>query len=163
MLQFNPEHRKLYEDLAGIYELPTPLLYSDFDFQIGYLSAVDTAISSIRDIETKAGIRFDTIMSLNFVNPFPWLMQRSAPLHVAIGADPGRAVPPPGLEEEQAVADTDLVLLPTCPPTANNSILYTLYIPALTNHRRIKLDACYDAFIHPKFDTALGPRNAPAS
>lgn len=156
MMRFYPEHGKLYEELADINELPTPLLYSDFDFQVGYLRAVDTAIDSIREIETKAGIRFDTIMSLNFVNPFPWLMERSAPLHVAIGADPGRAVPPPGSQEEQAVADTDLVLLPTCPPTANNKILYTLYEPALTKHRRIKLDACYDAFIHPKFASALG-------
>ncbi|MFE0015369.1 hypothetical protein ACFWXH_11030 [Mesorhizobium sp. NPDC059054] len=157
MMRFYPEHGKLYEELADINELPTPLLYSDFDFQIGYLRGVDTAIDSIREIETKADIRFDTIMSLNFVNPFPWLMERSAPLHVAIGADPGRAVPPPGAQEEQAVADTDLVLLPTCPPTANNKILHTLYEPALTKHRRIKLDACYDAFIHPKFDAALGP------
>lgn len=161
MMRFYPQHAKLYEELADIDELPTPLLYSDFDFQIGYLSAVDTAIDSIRNIESKAGVRFNTIMSLNFVNPFPWLMERSAPLHVAIGADPGRAVPTPGEEEEEAVANTDLVLLPTCPPTSNNKILYKLYEPALTKHRRIRLDSCYDAFIHPKFDTALGPDVVP--
>lgn len=161
MMRFYPQHAKLYEELADIGELPTPLLYSDFDFQIGYLSAVDTAIDSIRNIESKAGVRFNTIMSLNFVNPFPWLMERSAPLHVAIGADPGRAVPTPGEEEEEAVANTDLVLLPTCPPTSNNKILYKLYERALTKHRRIRLDSCYDAFIHPKFDTALGPDVVP--
>lgn len=155
MLRFYPEHRSLYTDLIGAGELPTPLLYSDFDFQIGYLSAVDTAIDSIRRLEADKAIRFDTMMSLNFVNPFPWLMERSAPLHIAIGADPMRAVPKPGSTEEAAVANTDLVLLPTCPLTTANAMLYDMYKSALTQHRRIQLDACYDAFVHPRFLSAL--------
>lgn len=155
MLRFYPEHWSLYTDLIGAGELPTPLLYSDFDFQIGYLSAVDTAIDSIRRLEADKAIRFDTMMSLNFVNPFPWLMERSAPLHIAIGADPMRAVPKPGSTEEAAVANTDLVLLPTCPLTTANAMLYDMYKSALTQHRRIQLDACYDAFVHPRFLSAL--------
>lgn len=157
MLRFYSEHSGLYQDLADVNELPNPLFYSDFEFQIAYLKTVAMAIGSIQDIETRAGIRFGTIMSLNFVNPFPWLMERSAPLHITIGADPGRTVPLPGSAEEQAVAATDLVLLPTCPPTANNKILYMLHEPALAGHRRFKLNQCYDAFVHPRFDKALGP------
>src|SRR5690606_6915003 len=106
MLNFYPEHRALYDDLAVVGELPTPALYSDFDFQMIYLSNVDTAIDSIRALESRSGVHFDTIMSLNFVNPFPWLMDRSAPPSIAIGADPTRAVPLPGSKEEAAVADT---------------------------------------------------------
>lgn len=157
MLRFYSEHSGLYQELANVNELPNPLFYSDFEFQIVYLKTVDMAIDTIRDIETRTGVRFGTIMSLNFVNPFPWLMERSAPLHITIGADPGRTVPLPGSAEEQAVANTDLILLPTCPPTANNKILYTLYEPALAEHRRFKLNQCYDAFVHPRFDKALGP------
>lgn len=155
MTKFYPEHRSLYSDLTQVGELATPVLYSDFDFQIIYLSNVDTAIDSIRKLEADKGIRFETMMSLNFVNPFPWLMQRSAPLHIAIGADPSRAVPDPGSIEEDAVAATDLILLPTCPPTTANAALYEMYKSAMTKHRRIELDACYDAFIHPKFLGAL--------
>ncbi len=158
MLRFYPEHRALYDNLVAVGELPTPVLYSDFDFQIGYLSAVDTAIDSIRALEAETGVRFDTIMSLNFVNPFPWLMDREAPLHIAIGADPTRAVPAPDSKEESAVADTDLVLYPTCPPTTANAMLYEMYSPALARHRRIRLDACYDAFVHPRFAAALAGR-----
>ncbi|WP_313956070.1 hypothetical protein [Mesorhizobium amorphae] len=156
MLRFYSEHSGLYQDMADVNELPNPLFYSDFEFQIVYLKTVDMAIDTIRDIETRTGVRFGTIMSLNFVNPFPWLMERSAPLHITIGADPGRTVPLPGSAEEQAVANTDLILLPTCPPTANNKILYTLYEPALAEHRRFKLNQCYDAFVHPRFDKSLG-------
>ena len=155
MLKFYPEHRQLYTDLTNAGELPTPLLYSDFDFQVTYLSNVDTAVDSIRKLETDKGVHFNTLMSLNFVNPFPWLLDRSAPLHIAIGADPMRAVPTPGSTEEAAVADTDLVLVPTCPPTTANAALYEMYKSALTQHRRIELDACYDAFVHPRFFAAL--------
>jgi hypothetical protein len=83
-------------------------------------------------------------------------MDRSAPLYIAIGADPTRAVPDPGSQEENAVANTDLVLYPTCPPTTANAMLYDMYRQGLAKHRRIKLDACYDAFINPKFASALG-------
>lgn len=158
MLREYPKLRAAYEDLVAVGELPTPVLYSDFDFQIAYLSAVDTAIDSIRALEARTGIHFDTIMSLNFVNPFPWLMDRSAPHYIAIGADPTRAVPDPGSQEENAVANTDLVLYPTCPPTTANAMLYDMYRQGLAKHRRIKLDACYDAFINPKFASALGPQ-----
>ncbi len=162
MLAIYPEHRPLYDALTAAGELSTPVLYSDFDFQIVYLSAVDTAIDSIRTLEARAGVHFDTIMSLNFVNPFPWLMDRSAPLYIAIGADPMRAVPEPGSREETAAAGADLVLYPTCPPTTANAILYDMYKSALGKHRRIKLDACYDAFVNPKFAEALGPFLDPA-
>lgn len=157
MARMYPKLRGSYEELSEAGELPTPVLYSDFDFQIGYLSNVDTAIDSVRALEAQKSIHFDTIMSLNFVNPFPWLMDRSAPHTIAIGADPTRAVPEPGSREESAVAATDLVLYPTCPPTTANAILYDMYRKGLSKHRRIKLDACYDAFIHPKFASALGP------
>lgn len=151
LLGFYPTHRQLYEDMVAVNELPTPVLYSDFDFQIIHLIATDQAISSIRALEAAKDIRFDTIMSLNFVNPYPWLMDREAPLHVAIGADPFRAVPTPGSEEESAVAATDLVLYPTCPPTTANAELYRMYEAALVGHTRIKLNDCYDAFVNPKF------------
>ncbi|WP_269929700.1 hypothetical protein [Aminobacter sp. HY435] len=155
MTEFYPEHRSHYSDLTEVGELATPMLYSDFDFQVTYLRNVDTAIDSIRKLEADKGVRFETIMSLNFVNPFPWLMDRSAPLHIAIGADPSRAVPDPGSTEEGAVSETDLILLPTCPPTTANASLYEMYKSALTGHRRIELDACYDAFVHSKFFGAL--------
>jgi hypothetical protein len=156
MLKFYPEHRTLYDDMIAVDELPTPVLYSDFDFQVIYLQSIDSAIDAIHEWERQRNIRFDTMMSLNFVNPFPWLMDRQAPLHISIGADPTRAVPAPGSEEEQAAADTDLVLYPTCPPTTANAMLFDMYKPALTKHLRMKLTDCYDAYVHPKFSTAFG-------
>ncbi len=156
MLEIYPTHPLTYGLLVRSSELPSPLLYSDFDFQAAHLMAIDRAIGAIEALERANGIRFETIMSLNFVNPFPWLMQRSAPLHVAIGADPTRAVPPPDADVAAAMRDTDLVLYPRCPPTTANADLFRLYAPMLSEHRRIRLDACFDAFVHPRFAAALG-------
>lgn len=151
MLRFYPEHRGQYEDMIAVNELPTPVLYSDFDFQVIYLKSVDTAIDTIRAWENDRGVRFETIMSLNFVNPFPWLMDRQAPLYIAIGADPTRAVPDLGSDEETAASQVDLALYPTCPPTTANAMLFDMYKNALSKHIKVKLTDCYDAYVNPKF------------
>src|SRR5690606_39172701 len=113
------------------------------------------AVSDIVALEGRKDIYFDTMMELNFVDPFPYLMGRQSPKYIAIGADPTRAVPTPGPEVENAVRDTDLVLYPTCPLTTDNPALYQLYAPALKRHIHIKLNGCFDAFVHPKFAAAL--------
>jgi hypothetical protein len=151
MIEFYPPHRALYEDIVRMGELPSFILYSDFDFQITHLKAIDRAIDNIRALEAENGVRFETIMALNFVNPFPWLMDRSAPKHVAIGADPMRAVPPPGPLVADSIRETDLILHPKCPPTTANAALLELYAPMMAGHRKIALDPCYDAYVHPKF------------
>jgi hypothetical protein len=155
MIAFYGAHQHEFEDLVQVGELPTPVLYSDFDFQIVHMMATDRVIASIRKLEADTGIRFDTIMSLNFVNPIPYLMDRSAPKHIAIGADPSRAVPRPGPLVTEAVENADLVLYPRCPLTTANSDLNKIYAPMLAKHRYIQLDECYDAFVHPRFADKL--------
>jgi hypothetical protein len=141
--------RLAFESIAASGELPSNILYSEYDFQITFLRSVDQAISSIRALENKHDIRFETILSLNFTNPFPYLMDRQAPLHLTVGADPFRAVPPAGSSELAAVAAADLVLFPTCPVTTSNLALTQIYARGLEKHSRIKLDDCFDAFVHP--------------
>ena len=149
MLRFYPGHRDAYSDLVESRNLPTPLLFSDPDFQATYLLAVDHAVGAIRRLEIEHGVRFDTIWSLNNYNPFPWLLDRSAPRALPIAADPMRTVPTPGSAEQRAVAMTDLVLYPTCPTTLMNADLLDTYAAGLVDHHRIELTECYDAFIEP--------------
>ena len=157
MLKFYPEHLPLYEDFIGAGELPTPILHSDFDFQLVQLLAADKAVSSIQALEAAKGVRFETMMTLSFVNIMPWLMDRQAPLHIAIGADPFRAVPEPGGEELLAVSAVDIALYPKCPSTTATAKLLEIYAPALKDHVRINLDACFDAFVHPRLAGKLIP------
>ncbi len=141
-------YRPAYQALAEAGELPSFLLYSDFEFQSQWLKNADEVISAIETFETANKVRFETIMTIDFTNPFPWLMDRHAPKYIAIGADPYRAVPPLDAHVKQAVDAVDLALYPTCPPTAARLALLNLYQPVLAEgHRRITLTPCFDAFV----------------
>lgn len=141
-------HNPAFDAFADVGELPSFLYYSSFDFQAGWLKNVDDAVDALRSYEAANGLRFETIFNIDFTNPFPWLMDRSAPEHVAIGADPLRAVPPPDEKVRAAINAVDVALVPTCPVTNVNRLLLSLYLPSLEpGHRRIELTKCYDAYI----------------
>lgn len=141
-------HRDAYDALAASSELPSFLLYSDFDFQALWVQNADEAVAAIHAYEAANAVRFETIMMIDFTNPFPWLLDRHAPRHIAIGADPYRAVPPPDERAREAVGGVDLALYPTCPPTSARLELLRIYQPLLaSSHRRITLTPCFDAFV----------------
>lgn len=144
-------HRSAYEDLAARGEMASNLLYSDFDFQILHLQTLDGAIGAIRALEAERGIRFETLMALDFTNSFPWLMGRRAPAGITVGADPFRAVPPLDATAREAVGAVDLALLPTCPPTPAKLKLASHFAEPLAGHVRVRLTPCYDGFLHPRF------------
>jgi len=150
MLALYPKHQQELAEIAENKELPSPLLYSDLDFQVTNLMAIDRTVDAIRALEAKSGVRFDTIMTFALANPFPYLMDRGAPRLIAIGADPFRAVPEPDQEVLKAVADVDLALYPKCPGTWATVRLWEIYGPALKDHRRIELDDCFTAYISPR-------------
>jgi len=142
------EDRSAYEALAISGELPSFLLYSDYDFQTLWLQSTDAVITALHSYEAANAVRFETIMNIDFTNPFPWLMDRHAPKYIAIGADPYRAVPEPDEKVAAAVKTSDIALYPTCPPTTARLKLLSLYEPLLMkNHARITLTPCFDAFI----------------
>jgi hypothetical protein len=151
MLEFYPGHHGAFDDMVAMGDEVTPLVYSDLDFQALYLANVDRAIDAIHRLEADRGVRFETIMTVAPYNVFPWLMDRRAPLRMSIAADPLRTVDALDGEERRALADTDLVLYSTCPQTVMDARLLALYRPALAQHRVIKLNDCYDAYLNPRF------------
>lgn len=155
MMEVYAGNRPFYSGLAERMQLPSFVFYSEHDFQIAHLLAADRAVTALRELEARHGVRFDTIMAINFVNPYPWLMDRSAPRHIAIGADPNRAVPQPGPEVAEAIGEVDVALYPTCPMTSANRMLFDLYRPLMPDHVRVEIDACHDAYIHPRLAETL--------
>lgn len=141
------KHRETFEDFAARGQMPSFLVFSDFDFQVNWLQTTDAAVDAILTYEAANDIRFETVLLMDFANPFPWLLDRRGVRHVAIGADPYRAVPPATAEVEAAVAAADLALRPTCPVQAANTLLMEFYRPMLTDHRRVALTPCFDAYI----------------
>lgn len=138
-----------YEALAEAKLLPIFSLYSELDFQTAWLMTANEAVEAIRAYEAANGVRFETIMSLNFVNPFPYVLERQATPYIAIGADPFRAVPAPDARTIDAVRRTDLALLPLCPITVANGELQAIYAEGLRDHVAVPLSRCWTAYIRP--------------
>jgi hypothetical protein len=147
MLDIYAAHPATFREFTAREMLPSPQLYSELDFQASWLMAVDEGVAAILAHERASGRRFETIMSLNFVNPFPAVMGRSAPRGIAIGADPFRAVPKPDDAEITLAREADLVLYPLCPVTVANEALRKIYAPVLTGRREIALGRCWKGYV----------------
>ncbi|MEN0001466.1 MAG: hypothetical protein AAF940_11335 [Pseudomonadota bacterium] len=143
------ENPDVFRRLADRRELPAFVLYSEHDFQIGLIRNIDAVASELKRREA-AGLEYETIMTLNFSNPHAWVLNKQAPRHITIGADPYRAVPPPDADVLQSIGDTDIVLEPQCPYADNVRELYAIYEEALQAHRKVRLNACYIAYVHPR-------------
>ncbi|MBC6716136.1 hypothetical protein [Aurantimonas coralicida] len=147
MLDTYQRFPEAFDHLADEEQLPSFTLYSEPDFHLTWLMGVEEAVEAIEALEAARDVRFETIMNLNFVNPFPWLLDRQAPRGIAIGADPFRAVPDPDQAVLASVKETDLLLYPLCPVTVANRLLRDLYAPGLAGHSRIQLSPCWDAYV----------------
>lgn len=141
--------------LAMRRELPAYVLYSEHDFQIGLMKNADDVVTELKRLEAE-GLEYETIMTLDFANPFPWLLDKEAPRHITIGADPFRAVPAPDADVIASVRQTDIVLEPQCPYRDNARELGVIYADALAGHIKVRLTDCYQAFVHPRVADQLG-------
>lgn len=144
-----PNNHKALEDIAATEALPAFLLFADPDYQYLNLLEIQNATVAIKELEAQSGRVFETILNLDFANPFPFILDRVGPKHVAIGADPSRAVPDPDERTLQSIRNTDLVLLPTCPIHYARKTLEALYMPGLTGHEKRSLTPCFDAYVRP--------------
>jgi hypothetical protein len=136
-----------FQAIADQGLLPSQSFYAELDFQIGWLLAIDAGIAAILAHEARSGTRFETIMSLNFVNPFPYLMQRRSVRHLPIGADPFRSVPEPDADALAAIAAADLIVYPLCPITVANLALKQRYADAMIGRKEIALGACWKGYV----------------
>lgn len=148
-------HPQATRDVAERRELPAFVLYSEHSFQIGLLKNADELVGALKRLEA-GGLAYETIMTLDFANPFPWLLGKSGPRHIAIGADPYRSVPEPDEAVLGAIMDADIVLEPQCPFRDNSRQLGEIYAPALSGRPKVALTACYRAYVHPRIAARLG-------
>ncbi|MFQ0812558.1 hypothetical protein AVM02_04060 [Brucella anthropi] len=144
-----PENNKAYDALAAKGQLPSWQLYSEIDFQVYWLVSAEQMVKDLRMYETRHNIRLQSIMSLDFVNPFAWVLDRDATRHIQIGADPFRTVPALSEETKAAVEATDGILRPKCPTTTNRLALQAIYAGALQGRAVVALNPCWDLLLRP--------------
>lgn len=144
-----PDNNAAYDALAAKGQLPSWQLYSEIDFQVYWLVSAEQMVEDLQAFETRNNIRLKSIMSLDFVNPFAWILDRDATRHIQIGADPFRTVPVLSKETKAAVEATDGILRPKCPATTNRLALQKIYAEALQDRAVVALNPCWDLLLRP--------------
>lgn len=138
-----------YRELAEQGQLPSWQLYSELDYQMFWLVSADRAVKAIIQFEAANGLRLNSLMTLDFTNPFPWILDRDATRDIQIGADPFRTVGDLTVQEEEAMRATDGVLRPSCPVTGARLMLWKVYGKALDDRTTIRLNECWDLLLRP--------------
>ncbi len=145
--QFYKDNEEAIAALAARGELISFILYSIPSFQVLWLQIHDDLIDAIRAHESEHGVTFETIMSIDFTNILPYLMDRNAPRYVGIAADPFRTLGVPDPRAIEAVNNSDLIVYRRCPMTSGQQALLEFYRPALVGKQKIELTPCFDAYI----------------
>lgn len=138
-----------YIDLANQGQLPSWQLYSELDYQTYWIISADILVKALLQFETDNQIRLQSLMTLDFVNPFPWILDRDATRKIQIGADPFRTVRQVSADALEAVRATDGVLRPKCPVTTGRRMLEERYAEALAGRQVVALDPCWDLLLRP--------------
>lgn len=138
-----------YIDLANQGQLPSWQLYSELDYQTYWIISADILVKALLQFETDNQIRLQSLMTLDFVNPFPWILDRDATRKIQIGADPFRTVRQVSPEALEAVQSTAGVLRPKCPVTTGRRMLEERYAEELAGRQVVALDPCWDLLLRP--------------
>lgn len=142
-------HRPAYQDLADQNQLPSWQFYSDLDNQMYWVVSANEVVKALGKFEAQSGLRLRSLMTLDFTDPFPWILDREATRHIQIGSDPTRTVSEMKPETRAAVKATEGVLRAKCPVTWARNMLETVYGDALKDRKVIALNPCWDLLLRP--------------
>ncbi|AXV18292.1 hypothetical protein CYG48_21370 (plasmid) [Neorhizobium sp. SOG26] len=147
-----------YQNHGHVYtDLPNWHYYSNLDFQLYWIMSASHAVEAILKFEAENAVKLASLMTLDFSNPFPWLLDRQATKHIQIGAVPGRTVPPMTPKTKEAVEATAGVLRPKCPSTDARHIIEDHYREALASRHVVELTPCWDLLLHQDLAVARSP------
>lgn len=144
MLGHYARYPEPYEDLAARDMLPSYILFSEFDFQVTWLLSVQEAVTALTAYEAANNVRFDSLYTLDFTDPFNWLLDRRPPRFVQIGLDPGRTTQAPDARLFVELNNVDAVLVPLCPVTTSRVAIATTFGNDLERRRSVRLSQCWE-------------------
>ena len=147
MLEHYATQQESYRDLARRDLPPSYILYSEIDYQATWLLEVRQGVNAIRAWEAAHGRRLNGFLTLDFVDPFNRLLDRTPPRHVPIGMDPGRSTPALQPDTLAELARTDAILAPKCPPTAARDAIRRHFEDALRGRKLVALSPCWDMYL----------------
>ena len=143
MLAHYPTARTAYENMAQRGVLPSYILFSEIDFQVSWLIAIEEAAEALLAYEKENKRRFARIVTLDFVDPLPVILERQPLKDLSIGNDPTRTLATIGARVIAEIASADAILLPLCPVTEARNAIANAYAPSLSGRRLVNLTPCY--------------------
>lgn len=142
-----PKYTEAYQDLARRGLLPSATLFSEIDHQATWLLEVQQGVSAIKRWEASNQRQLNGFFALDFVNPFNHLLERAAPLHVALGIDTDRTNPKVTREMLEALRDIDAIMRPKCPFELKRAAIWAQFSQALEGRQLIALSPCWDMYL----------------
>lgn len=143
------EYPEPYVSLANQGHLPSWQYYSELDFQLFWVLSLAQGAEAILAYEEANQVRLETMMTLDFTSPLPWILDREPTKHIQIGADPARTIPVMSEATRAAIEATDGVLRPTCPALPVRTETEKIYADALADRVVVKIDPCWDLLLRP--------------
>lgn len=147
MLEHYAGHQGAYRDLLARNLLPSYILYSEIDYQATWLLEVQQGISAIKSWEAANKRRLDSLFTLDFVDPFNYLLDRKPTLATPIGIDPRRSTPDIDAATLAGLSGADAILAPKCPPTTAREAITAHFAEALKGRRLVALAPCWDMYL----------------
>ncbi len=147
MLDHYAAHQQSYRDLVSRGLLPSYILYSEIDYQAAWLLEVQQGVRAIRAWEAANGRRLEGLFTLDFVDPFNYLLDRRPTRDTPIGIDPLRSTPALDADALAGLAGADAILAPKCPPTTARTAILAHFAEALKGRRLVALAPCWDMYL----------------
>lgn len=141
--------RGAYEDLAGKRQLPNYQYFADIDNQMEWVLSAEGAVEALIAFEAENKVRLESLMTLDFTDPFPWILDRKPVAHLQIGADPTRTFGGLTPEAKLAVEAADGVLRAKCPVTWARDDIEAVFAEALEGRTEVALNPCWDLLVRP--------------
>ena len=116
-----------------------------------WVVSANQMVEAFRKFESENGVKVESLMTLDFTDPFPWLLKRNATPHIQIGAVPTRTVSEMSPGAMAAVKATDGVLRPKCPVTWARDRIEQIYSEAIRGRKVVPLNPCWDLLVRPDF------------
>lgn len=153
-LSLYQSHRADYQALAQRGVNIADTLTVERTFQIAWLLSIREGARALLDYERNTGRVLETIYTLDFTDPFPFLLGRKPLAQVNLALDPVRTVPGSDPRAARAISSADGILVPQCPVTLSRVRLTQIYALALEGRQRIALSPCWDLYVTKGSDFA---------
>jgi hypothetical protein len=147
MLSHYADSRASFERMAKRNVLPSYILFSEIDFQISWVVSTQEAAAALLAYEKEKNIRLEKIVTLDFVDPLPFMLKRTPLKDLSIGNDPDRTLAKLGAHVIAEVNSADAILIPLCPVTNARNLISNAYAKDLSNRRIVALTPCFNMLV----------------